>query len=117
VLVSTWDDLGPIEIDIVRRAVEAGEPITDVRLAPAAISEAERVRRANRTTWARLIIVALALAGFAIFQLAGGEIVKAVIAGAGAALLFAYWQWQSPEVRRAAVTKASADQLLREHAG
>ena len=112
--VSTWDDLSPIEIDIVRKAVAAGEPITDPHLAPAAISEAERVRRENRRVWARLIITALALAGFAVYQASGGEFVQAAIAGTVGAALIAYWQWQSTDVRRAAATKASAEALLRE---
>jgi hypothetical protein len=111
--VSTWDDLGPIEIDIVRKAVAAGAPITDPHLAPAAISEAERVRRANRSSWARLIVTAIALGGFAVFQLTGGKVVQGVVAGIAAAALIGFWQWQSPDVRRARATKASAEALLR----
>lgn len=111
---SSWDDLDPEAVDVVRKAVASGEPITDPGLAPAAIGEAERVRRANRAAWARLIAVALALIGFALFELAGGGFVKAAIAGSAGALLLAFWRWQSPAVRHAAVTRASAEALLQD---
>jgi hypothetical protein len=112
--VSTWDDLDPEEIRLVRQAVDAGEPITDVRLAPAAISEAERVRRRNRAAWARLIAIAVALLGVAVWELSGGHLLRAALAGTVGVLMLAYWRWQSPATRRAAITKASAEQLLRD---
>ena len=111
---STWDDLDPEDMDAVRDAVAGGEPITDANLAPAAISEAERVRRANRAAWARVIVIAIALIGFAVYELSGGDWLKGTVAGVIGILLLGFWQWQSPAVRRAAATRASAEDLLRE---
>jgi hypothetical protein len=112
--VSTWDDLDPEEIRLVRQAVNAGEPITDVRLAPAAIAEAERVRRRNRAAWARLIAIAVALLGVGIWELSGSHFLKGTVAVAVGVAMLVYWRWQSPATRKAAITKASAETLLRE---